>query len=49
MPKIIVTSLAIVPECVTIFTKLGNAILSEFKNNGLQTWLNKAENTRWNS
>ena len=43
MPKNIVTSLAIVTEGVTKFTKLVNANLSEIKNNGLQTWLNKAE------
>ena len=43
MPKNIVTRLAIVTEGVTKFTKLVNANLSEIKNNGLQTWLNKAE------
>ena len=43
MPKNIVTSLAIVTEGVTKFTELVNTNLSEIKNNGLQTWLNKAE------
>ena len=43
MPKNIVTSLDLVPDGVAQFTVLVNANLSEIKNNGLQTWLNKAE------
>ena len=43
MPKNIVTSLDLVSDGVDQFTVLVNANLSEIKNNGLQTWLNKAE------
>ena len=43
MPKNIVTSLDLVSDSVDQFTVLVNANLSEIKNNGLQTWLNKAE------